>query len=63
MQDSLNDEPTVFLDPNLFSPDGTTSLARTSFTEDGSIFAYGLSKSGSDWFTVHFKNVLTGTYT
>ena len=28
--------------------------------KDGSIFAYGLSKSGSDWFDIHFKNVETG---
>ena len=31
-----------------------------TFSEDGAIFAYGLSKSGSDWFEVHFKNVETG---
>lgn len=39
----------VFLDPNLFSEDGTTSLAGISFTKDGSLVAYQLSEGGSDW--------------
>ena len=59
-QESLKDDPFVFLDPNTLSDDGTVSLATFAFSEDGNIFAYGLSKSGSDWFDVHFKNVATG---
>ncbi len=39
----------VFLDPNTFSTDGTTSLADVSFTEDGSLVAYAISEGGSDW--------------
>jgi prolyl oligopeptidase len=39
----------VFLDPNQFSEDGTTSLASMSFTEDGEIVAYAISEGGSDW--------------
>ncbi|GAK92364.1 prolyl endopeptidase [Nonlabens ulvanivorans] len=39
----------VFLDPNQFSKDGTTSLGGTSFTKDGSLFAYAISEGGSDW--------------
>ncbi len=42
-------EPEVFLDPNKFSADGTTSLAGLSFTEDGSLLAYSISEGGSDW--------------
>lgn len=42
-------EPEVFLDPNTFSEDGTTSLASVSFSEDGSIVAYAISEGGSDW--------------
>lgn len=39
----------LFLDPNKFSKDGTTSLAGISFSKDGSHIAYQLSEGGSDW--------------
>ncbi|WP_310396956.1 prolyl oligopeptidase family serine peptidase [Hymenobacter sp.] len=41
--------PEVFLDPNSFSKDGTTSLAGINFTKDGSLAAYQISEGGSDW--------------
>lgn len=39
----------VFLDPNTFSEDGTTSLAGLNFTKDGSLAGYLISEGGSDW--------------
>ena len=42
-------ETEVFLDPNKFSDDGTTSLAQLTFSKDGSIAAYSISEGGSDW--------------
>ena len=39
----------VFLDPNVFSDDGTTSLSSLSFSKDGSLAAYAISEAGSDW--------------
>lgn len=42
-------EVEVFLDPNTFSADGTTSLAGISFSKDGSLVAYQISEGGSDW--------------
>ncbi|AJH13505.1 prolyl oligopeptidase family serine peptidase [Myroides profundi] len=39
----------VFLDPNTFSKDGTTSLGSVDFSEDGSKVAYAISEGGSDW--------------
>ncbi len=39
----------VFLDPNKFSADGTTSLAGINFSKDGSLVAYQISEGGSDW--------------
>lgn len=39
----------VFLDPNKFSDDGTTSLAGVDFSKDGSLVAYQISEGGSDW--------------
>jgi len=44
-----NGEAEIFLDPNQFSKDGTTSLAQLSFSKDGSIAAYSISEAGSDW--------------
>jgi prolyl oligopeptidase len=41
--------PEVFLNPNDFSDDGTTSLADVRFTNDGSRLAYLISEGGSDW--------------
>ena len=39
----------IFLNPNTFAADGTTSLATVAFTEDGSLVAYLISEGGSDW--------------
>ena len=54
----------VFLDPNTFSKDGTTSLDQVSFSKNGAIAAYSISESGSDWRKVVFidtktKNILS----
>ena len=42
-------EEELFLDPNTFSEDATTSLGEISFSKDGSIVAYSISEGGSDW--------------
>lgn len=44
-----NDEAEVFLDPNKFSDDGTTSLGGLSFSDSGKRAAYAISEGGSDW--------------
>jgi prolyl oligopeptidase len=41
--------PELFIDPNTFSADGTTSMSGLSFSSDGSMVAYNLSEGGSDW--------------
>lgn len=44
-----NGKEEIFIDPNSFSKDGTTSLAGVSFSKDGSLCAYQISEGGSDW--------------
>ncbi len=49
-------KPEVFLDPNGFSADASTSLAGINFSKDGSLCAYQLSEGGSDWRKVIVLN-------
>ena len=50
--------PEVFLNPNTFSKDATTSLAGIEFSKDGSIAAYQISEGGSDWRKVITLNTI-----
>ncbi|SEG13737.1 prolyl oligopeptidase [Halpernia humi] len=47
-----NGNTEVFLDPNKFSADGTTSLAGVSFNKKGNLVAYSFSEGGSDWHKI-----------
>lgn len=58
--DSLDAEPTVLLDPNSLSEDGTIALAGIAISENGQYLAYGLSTAGSDWVEYFVKDVTTG---
>ncbi len=49
----------VFVDPNTFSEDGTTSLAGLSFSENGKILAHSISEGGSDWRKIIISDVET----
>ena len=44
-----NGKEEVFLNPNKFTEDGTTSLGSVSFSKDGNTLAYSISEGGSDW--------------
>ena len=54
-----NNEPEIFLDPNKFSNDGTTSLSGVSFSKDASLVAYSISEGGADWRKVVVMNTET----
>ena len=56
---NLDEEASVFIDPNKFSEDGTISMSGTSFTKDGSMVGVLLSEGGSDWRKAVILN--TGT--
>lgn len=59
-QDSLDAEPTVLVDPNAWSKDGTVALGSTSFSDDGRYMAYSVADAGSDWNTWRILEVETG---
>ncbi|MGB5242256.1 MAG: prolyl oligopeptidase family serine peptidase [Lutimonas sp.] len=54
-----NGDPEVFLDPNTFSKDATTSLSSISFSENGMLAAYAISEGGSDWRKVIVIDAMT----
>ena len=60
IQEGLNGEPRVFLDPNKLSADGTTALATYAASRDGSYFAYAIAKAGSDWNEIYVIETATG---
>jgi len=49
IQDGLDGEPKVLINPNKFSNDGTISLAGLFFSKDYKYLSYAISKGGSDW--------------
>ncbi len=57
VQKGVNGAPEVFLDPNKFSPDGTSVLGAFSLSKDGKYVAYGISEGGSDWVTLSVMEV------
>ena len=54
-----SDESSVLLDPNTMDSEGTTALGTTAFNHDGSMLAYAIAKAGSDWNSIHVRNVAT----
>src|SRR5208337_2247171 len=57
---SLDAPPTLLLDPNKLSADGTVALTGQAVSDDGNLMAYGLSASGSDWQEWKVRDVRTG---
>ncbi len=60
IQKGLQGEATVFLDPNSFSEDGTSSLTVFSVSHDNRYAVYGVSKAGSDWNDFFVVEIPTG---
>lgn len=54
-----NGKTEVFLDPNQFSKEGTTSLAGVSFNKKGTLVAYRISEGGSDWNKIIILDAIT----
>jgi prolyl oligopeptidase len=60
VQESLQSEARLLLDPNTLSEDGTIALNSWSVSENGLWLAYALSTSGSDWQNWRIRSVETG---
>jgi len=60
-QEGLKGEPTLLIDPNALSPDGTIALAEWQVSDDGKRIAYSLSDGGSDWRTIKLRDVDSGS--
>ena len=52
--------PTVALDPNALSKDGTVALSGLAPSKDGRLLAYGIAGAGSDWQTWRVRDLNTG---
>lgn len=55
--DGLDAEPSVVLDPNSWSADGTIALSGMALSENGKYLAYGTADAGSDWNTWRILNL------
>ena len=59
-QAGLTARPTVVLDPNRLSPDGTVAVSTLALAEDARHLAYATAASGSDWNEIHVRDLATG---
>ena len=60
IQEGLEGDASVLLDPNGLSEDGTVALMQQSYSKDGTHLAYTLAEGGSDWQLIHILNTKTG---
>ncbi len=58
--DSATATPHELLDPNALSPDGSIALLGYQASPRGANLAYELSRGGSDWVTIHVRDVASG---
>ncbi len=55
-QPSRSADPTVLLDPNTLSSDGTVALSTLELSDDARRLAYATAASGSDWNDIHVRD-------
>lgn len=60
VQEGLEGDARVLLDPNTLSADGTVALGQVVVSDDASKMAYSLNESGSDWQTWHVRDIDSG---
>ncbi len=57
---SLTAPPSVALDPNTLSKNGTVALTGLAPSKDGKLLAYGIAGAGSDWQSWRVRDLQTG---
>ncbi len=57
--ENIDATPEVLIDPNEFSDDGTVSMSGYEISDSANFIAYYKSDGGSDWNTVHVRDVNT----
>lgn len=60
VQDAIEGEARVLIDPNTLSEDGTVALGGWSVSNNGKYIQYGISRSGSDWTEFYVRDISTG---
>ncbi len=60
VRNSLGGEGRVLIDPNPWSKDGATALAEWEPNEQGTKLLYAVQDGGTDWRTIHVRDVKTG---
>ena len=57
IQEELDAEPKVLLDPNELSEDGTIAVATSAVSKDGKFLAYATAEGGSDWNKIYIMEI------
>jgi prolyl oligopeptidase len=60
MRDGPDAAPSVVLDPNELSPDGSIALMAIAPSPDARFLAYTLSEGGADWQAIHVRDLGRG---
>jgi len=60
VQDNLESEGKILLDPNTLSEDGTVALSDISVSNDGKYLGYSIARAGSDWNEIYVKDIASG---
>jgi prolyl oligopeptidase len=60
VQDGIDGDPRMLLDPNTWSQDGATAIAAYEPSPDGAHVLYAVQDSGSDWRILRVIDVATG---
>ncbi|HKL40734.1 MAG TPA: prolyl oligopeptidase family serine peptidase, partial [Cryomorphaceae bacterium] len=60
-QKGKDGKPSVFIDPNALSADGTVSVNLIGASSDNKYMAYTKSEGGSDWSKIYIREIATNT--